>query len=102
MVKRLHCKQDIAGSSPVESYPFMNTNSPIDPLYWFKNDPGDFDAYVFDENNKWFLIEPMQKWRFLSKNADKKIFTCEVVGGTSCGLKFFLPEEIATAAERVD
>jgi len=77
------------------------SNSPIDPLYWFINDPGDFKTSVFDENHKWFLIKPTEKWRFLSKNVDKRTFTCEVVGGTSCGLKFFLPEEIAIAAELV-
>jgi hypothetical protein len=71
-------------------------SSPIDPLYWFKNEP--FDG-VFVMNS--IFISKYAKWRYVSQQAQDGIFFCEIVGGEECGLTFFLPEQFAAIAERV-
>jgi hypothetical protein len=73
-------------------------NSPIDPLYWFKNEP--FDGGVFAMNG--IFIKKNTKWRYVSQQAQDGIFFCEIVGGEKCGLTFFLPEQCAAIAEKVE
>ena len=101
MVKHGFCKAEIAGSSPVESYPFMNTNSPIDPLYWFKSQPPNLLILARSEEGEMIAVDRLHKWRFASEAANGVVL-CEFVGGSNDGRGFFLTEPTATAAERVD
>jgi hypothetical protein len=80
----------------------MNTNSPIDPLYWFKNVPPNILVAAKEESGSIIRIDQMDKWRFVSQDKQDGMFLCEIVGGNSCGLRFFLLEVSIAAAERVD
>lgn len=77
-------------------------NSPIDPLYWFKNVPPGILVAVKEESGSIMRIDQMDKWRFVSQEAQDGMFLCEVVGNAHCGLRFFLPEVDAAAAEKVE
>lgn len=77
-------------------------NSPIDPLYWFKNVPPSILVAVKEESGSTMRIDQMDKWRFVSQSAQDGMFLCEIVGNARCGLRFFLPEVATAAAERVD
>jgi hypothetical protein len=76
-------------------------NSPIDPLYWFKNVPPNILVAVKEESGSIMRIDQMDKWRFVSQEAQDGMFLCEIVGNARCGLRFFLPEAATAAAERV-
>jgi hypothetical protein len=80
----------------------MNANSPIDPLYWFKNIPPKIIMTAREESGTIIQIKQLDKWRFVSQKEQDGMFLCEIVGNISCGLRFFLPEVAIAAAERVD
>ncbi len=48
------------------------------------------------------FIKKNTKWRYVSQQAQDGIFFCEIVGGEECGLTFFLPEQCAAIAEKVE
>ena len=77
-------------------------SSPIDPLYWFKNVPPSILVAVKEESGSIMRIDQMDKWRFVSQEAQDGMFLCEIVGNARCGLRFFLPEVATAVAERVD
>ena len=77
------------------------SNSPIDPLYWFKNVPPSVLVAVKQESGPIIRIDQMDKWRFVSQDAQDGVFLCEIVGNAHCGLRFFLPEVAIAAAEQV-
>jgi hypothetical protein len=79
----------------------MNANSPIDPLYWFKNVPPNIIMTAREESGTIIQIKQLDKWRFVSQKEQDGMFLCEIVGNISCGLRFFLPEVAIAAAERV-
>jgi hypothetical protein len=79
----------------------MNANSPIDPLYWFKNVPPNILMTARAEDGSIFHLPQLDKWRFVSQKEQDGMFLCEIVGNISCGLRFFLPEVAIAAAERV-
>jgi hypothetical protein len=76
-------------------------SSPIDPLYWFKNVPPNAFIITIDEAGAPFGISNESKWRYVSQKAQDGVFLCEIVGGTNCGLRFFLPEGIS-GAEKIE
>lgn len=78
------------------------SNSPIDPLYWFKNVPPSVLVAVKEEGGPIIRIDQMDKWRFVSQDAQDGMFLCEIVGNANCGLRFFLPEVAIAAAEKVE
>jgi hypothetical protein len=80
----------------------MNANSPIDPLYWFKNVPPNIIMTAREESGTIIQIKQLDKWRFVSQKEQDGMFLCEIVGNISCGLRFFLPEVAIAASERVD
>jgi hypothetical protein len=81
----------------------MNTNSPIDPLYWFKSQPPNLHPFfAHSEEGEMIAVDRLHKWRFVSQDKQDGMFLCEIVGGNSCGLRFILPEVAIAAAERVD
>jgi hypothetical protein len=80
----------------------MNANSPIDPLYWFKNIPPKIIMTAREESGTIIQIKQLDKWRFVSQKEQDGMFLCEIVGNISCGLRFFLPEVAIAASERVD
>jgi hypothetical protein len=84
-------------------------NSPIDPLYWFKNAPKDVTILVESEDNK--LVELPKHHKFRVMNVSKEITAfcnagggafCEVVGGANCGFHFYLSENGISLMERVE
>ena len=77
-------------------------NSPIDPLYWFKNVPPSVIITARAEDGAVFHLPQLDRWRFVSQEAQDGMFLCEVVGNAHCGLRFFLPEVDAAAAEKVE
>jgi hypothetical protein len=77
------------------------TNSPIDPLYWFKNVPTNIIMTAREESGPIIRLAQLDKWRFVSQDKQDGMFLCEIVGGNSCGLRFILPEVAIAAAERV-
>jgi hypothetical protein len=79
----------------------MNANSPIDPLYWFKNIPPKIIMTAREESGTIIQIKQLDKWRFVSQKEQDGMFLCEIVGNISCGLRFFLPEVAIAASERV-
>jgi hypothetical protein len=76
-------------------------SSPIDPLYWFKNVPPNILVAAKEESGSIIRIDQMDKWRFVSQEAQDGMFLCEIVGNARCGIRFFLPEVATAAAERV-
>jgi len=76
-------------------------SSPIDPLYWFKSIPPNAFVFTIDVDGGQFGVSNKSKWRYVSQKAQDGVFLCEIVGGTNCGLKFFLPEGMS-GAEKVE
>jgi len=76
-------------------------SSPIDPLYWFKNEPPNVFIITIDEGGSQFGISNKSKWRYVSQKAQDGVYLCEIVGGINCGLRFFLPEGMS-GAEKVE
>ena len=77
-------------------------NSPIDPLYWFKNEPKNVLILAYDLDDNLFHIDHTDKWRIVSKNEEYEDFTCEIVGSRQCGTRFYLTEEAFAQAEQAD
>ncbi|CAB4150822.1 hypothetical protein UFOVP574_36 [uncultured Caudovirales phage] len=79
----------------------MNAASPIDPLYCFKSIPPNAFVMTIDVDGGQFGVSNKSKWRYVSQKAQDGVFLCEIVGGTNCGLRFFLPEGMS-GAEKVE
>ena len=78
------------------------SNSPIDPLYWFKNEPKNVLMLAYDLDDNLFHIDHTDKWRIVSRNEEHDDFTCEIVGSRQCGTRFYLTEEAFVQAEQAD
>lgn len=84
------------------------SNSPTDPLYWFKNTPKNVRILVQLDTND--LIELPKHYKFRVMNISKEITAfckitggafCEMVGEMDCGTRFFITEEALVQAEMV-
>ena len=75
----------------------MNNLSPNDPLYWFKNLPKETAVLVQLYDDSFMELPKDYKFRIMDLSEEITAFCkingvafCEVVGGTNCGLRFYL------------